>query len=484
MNLLSNFRDLHKDVSDGKEHYNVVAEQIVLGNLLSNNNFINEIADFLSAKHFYVPVHQRIYQTIYDLVDKGMFADVVILKNKFDQDESLIEEGGSDYLKNLLTFARSEIYHLDYARQIADLSRKRELIKINSNTIIKINEESDIDAIKHIERLEQKLLQLVTDGESSRDSHAIYDHIKKVIERTEEIKRNGGNISGVTTGYKVLNGKIGGFKASELIIIAARPGMGKTAFALNLADKVAEYYSSNHTENEEIQGVGFFSLEMSSEQLALRLLSMESEVNSFKISTGQLSNQQMEKLITASFGMAGKPIYIDDTPAITISALKVKARRMKRKNNIGILFVDYLQLLRGTNDKKEFNRVQEISEISQGLKAIAKELNIPVIALSQLSREVEKRVDKRPLLSDLRESGSIEQDADIVMFIYRDAYYDEMTKSTKKDNDSLQSQQERDFNKNTANIIVAKNRSGPVGEVVLGFNSEYTKFEDFTYTGK
>ncbi|AZL15922.1 replicative DNA helicase [Rickettsiales endosymbiont of Stachyamoeba lipophora] len=463
---------------------NLLAEQMMLGGLLIDNNIINQVADFLESKHFYLPIHQRIYQAIYNLVDKGLIANPVVLKNLFDRDEALKEEDGAEYLNRIAALASSEFYFVDYAKHIFDLSLKRELIEIAQKAMHQAYSHEEMEsAFQQIEQIEQSLFRLATQGNAESNVQKLSKGLELVIKKTEKLYQSGSKISGVSTGFNSVDYYLGGFQDSDLIILAARPSMGKTALAMNFAYNVAQNYFAQHQQNSEepLKGVAFFSLEMSGEQLAQRLLSMASEIFSQNINKGALSHEQFDKLQHTVATIKHLPIFIDDTPALTISALKTRARRMKRQHNVSMIFVDYLQLLRGVGSSKERNRVQEISEITQGLKAIAKEINVPVMALSQLSRDVEKREDKRPLLSDLRESGSIEQDADIVMFIYRESYYLDRKKG-KQDTEhrnSAEFQHEETIAQKTADVIIAKHRSGPIGDAKLCFDAALTKFSDF-----
>lgn len=466
---------------------NILAEQILLGTFLTNNEVINKVSDFLLPDHFFEPVHQRIYHTILLCIDKGLVANPITLKNHFDKDEALVNDGGASYLAKLAGLSTTIINVYDYAKTIYDLSVRRRLISIGSEVVNDAyDKEIEVNAAQQIEKAEQELYILASEGRESSSSFKVLKFsINQAIERAQLAYQHKDKVSGISTQFIDLDKLLGGFQDSDLLILAGRPSMGKTALAINLALNACKTMYANFITTrqgkDEIEllnsalaspSVGFFSLEMSAEQLAARMLSMIAGVNSSKIRSGHIGESEFAKIVKASKELNQLPFFIDDTPSLSISALRTRARRLKRRHNLGILFVDYLQLVRGASKQSDKSRVQEISEVTQGLKAIAKELNIPVIALSQLSRAVEQREDKRPLLSDLRESGSIEQDADIVMFIYRDEYYLMRKQSKEGDKDQLRLQEAA----NIAEVIVAKQRNGPIGNVRLHFDSDTTKF--------
>ena len=463
---------------------NLESEQVLLGTLLNNNHYINEISDYLESEHFYEPIHKTIYSAILKFVEKGLIANPITLKNYLKIDSSF-EELGIDkfqYLVSLTSSAQSIININSYAKIIYESALKRELIYIGENVVNMSYDNHELSAENLIEDVEHKLFTLASRGNSDSRINDIKSSVLSALNMIDKAKKKIGGTSGVNTGYYKMNEITGGLQSSDLIIIAGRPSMGKTALAVNIAVNVAEFFSNENKKNneEKIESVGLFSLEMSSEQIANRILSIKTGINAGNIRTGNIKTEEFKKLVQESTHISELPIYIDDTPALNISALRTRARRMKRKYNIGLLVVDYLQLMKG-NLMKENNRVQEIGEISQGLKAIAKELNIPVIAASQLSRAVETREDKRPQLSDLRESGNIEQDADIVMFIYREEYY--LNKNIPLDpKKNLEWQEKNEKVKNLAQIIIAKHRNGPVGKFELRYDLKTTAFDNMDKT--
>jgi len=472
--------------------YNAEAEQVLLGSILTNNELLNRISDFLIADHFYEPVHKRIYEAITRYLDRGLAASPITLKNQFDKDEALADIGGATYLTRLAGLSTGIINILDHARIIYDLALRRKLIDIGSDMVNEAYKDDSAArlAADQIEIVEHQLFSLASEGLSERSFQPLKVSLTEAISRAEFALKNQGGISGVPTGLIDLDKLLGGMHDSDLIIIAARPSMGKTALAINIALNAADAFireqkKKHETEPEFVEkeknlpkSVGFFSLEMSAEQIASRLLSMKSGINSNNIRRGRLDKDKREfqKLVEANQELYQLPFFIDETPAITISALRTRARRLKRKHNLGVLVIDYLQLMRGVSEAGRNNRVQEVSEITQGLKAIAKELNIPVVALSQLSRQVETRDDKRPQLADLRESGSIEQDADVVMFIYREAYYKEREKPQEGSEKFAEWQAKMEQISNIAEIMVAKHRNGPIGNVELFFDRFSTTF--------
>ncbi|MEM7617679.1 MAG: replicative DNA helicase [Pseudomonadota bacterium] len=464
---------------------NLKAEQAILGAILVNNEYLNRVADYLQDKHFFEPVHQRIFAAILKIVERGMTATPVSMSNYFDNDAALQELGGVKYLAKLTGIMTSIINVESYAKLIYDLYLKRQLINIGDKIVNDaFDNKVDETASDQLESAEKKLYDLATTGNFSNDFEHLSKSITNALAITEKAYQREGNISGIASGFTDLDDLLGGFQDSDLIILAGRPSMGKTALAINIAMKAVENLykeAESAAKLDEVPSIGFFSLEMSAEQLASRIIAMYSEVNSSKMRTGNLTDDEFSQIIKASNKLHQLPFFIDDTPAISISALRTRARRLKRQNNLSMIFVDYLQLLRGTSKSSDSNRVQEVSEITQGLKAIAKELDVPVIALSQLSRAVEQREDKKPQLSDLRESGSIEQDADIVMFIYREEYYLARAEPS-LDNEAkhLQWIEKLERARNKTTIIVAKQRHGPIGEQPLYFDANLTKFSNYS----
>lgn len=469
--------------------HNFEAEQALLGAILLNNRALERVAEFLRPEHFADPVHGRIYSACSRLVERGQIANPVTLSTFFANDAQLAELGGPHYLAQLADAVVSVINAEDYGKLIHDLHLRRELIALGEDMV---NDafKPDIDrpAMDQIGTAEAKLYDLATTGQAEGGFMGFGQVLTEAVRQAETAHKRQGKLSGVPTGLIDMDGRLGGLHPSDLIILAGRPSMGKTSLATNIAFNAAKLY------REEVDAVGqkkavdgalvaFFSLEMSAEQLATRILAEQAEISSHKIRQGEMSNDEFERLVVAAQELHRLPLFIDDTPALSISAVRTRSRRLKRQHGLGLIVLDYLQLLRGSGAHSE-NRVQEISEITRGLKALAKELSVPVIALSQLSRAVEQREDKRPQLADLRESGSIEQDADVVMFVYREQYYLERAEpgrrpeeSEEKYNDRYQSWHTRLMEVvNTAEVIIAKQRHGPVGTVRLSFQGEFTKF--------
>jgi len=462
---------------------NVESEQAVLGALLINNGALEHIGDQLRPEHFYEPLHGRIFEAIQKFHNKGQIANPVTLRHYFDQDEALADIGGGAYLAKLAASAITVINIADYSTMIYDLALKRQLVDIGEGIVnTAYLHKVDVPAINQIEDAEQKLFSLSVEGTGDKGFKAIRHSVVNAIKQAEHAFKHQGLV-GITTGLLEMDKLLGGLQRSDLLILAGRPSMGKTALGINIAYNaclsLVKEAAQKGISAKEAGSVGFFSLEMSAEQLSTRMLSSASKLNSSKISNGRISSEEFAHLVRVSQEMSALPFFIDDTPALSIAGLRTRARRLKRMNNLKVLVVDYLQLLRGHTSLSQNNRVQEVSEITQGLKAIAKELDIPVIALSQLSRAVEQREDKKPLLSDLRESGSIEQDADIVMFIYREEYY--LSRSEPSMDDSTKySKWQEDMNRvmNVAEVIIAKHRNGPIGNVKLRFDSNLTQFSN------
>ncbi len=463
---------------------NVQAEQMLIGAILVNHDYLNTVSEFLRPDHFFEPIHQKIYNAIEVITEKGLIATPVTLRSMLERDELFQQLGGSDYLNKLATLSMMVINPLDYGKIIYDLAVRRNLIQIGEEVVNNAYDSSlEYDASQQIEHAEGKLYNLASEGINDKSFVKIAVSLSESLANIDRAMKNSNHVIGISTGLIDLDRELSGFHNSDLVVIAARPSMGKTAFAINLAINACNSMKLKNKEQEKDKSVGFFSLEMSSEQLATRILSMHTNIDSSALRSGHVTEENYNRLrreITA----LDLPFFIDDTPALSIAAIRTRARKMKRKHNLGILFVDYLQLIRGIN--KSDNRVNEISEITQGLKAIAKELNIPVIALSQLSRAVELREDKRPMLSDLRESGSIEQDADIVMFIYREEYY--LTRKEPSSSDAKYAEKHAEWLSNLnqvyniADIIIAKHRNGRVGSVKLHYDGQYSKFSNLQKT--
>ena len=474
--------------------FNTDAEQALLGAILINNGAYARVAEFLLPEHFGNAVHGRIYAAIGKLVERGQIANPVTLKNLFDQDGALADIGGAQYLARLAGAAVTVINAEDYARHIHDLYLRRQLIVIGEDVVNDaFRQDLDDRAPDQIERAEKKLFDLATSGQSEGGFRAFSLALTNAIDMAESAFKKGGKTVGVATGFVDLDKKLGGLHPSDLVILAGRPSMGKTALATNIAFSAVRAYKAapgpdGRAVAEDGAVVGFFSLEMSAEQLAARILAEESGVSSDRIRRGDVSREDFDRFLHASRHLQALKLFIDDTPALSVSALRTRARRLMRQQGLGLIVVDYLQLLRPSVQVRSLeNRVQEISDITRGLKALAKELNVPVLALSQLSRAVEAREDKRPMLADLRESGSIEQDADVVMFIFREEYYlsrgqplRRPDETDDKYNDRYERWQNR-YNEvyGTAEILIAKQRHGPIGTIRLHFEAETTKFDNF-----
>jgi replicative DNA helicase len=458
--------------------HNLEAEQALLGALLIDNRALENVGDIIRAEHFYAPVHQRIFDAVAKMVDRGQEANPITLKPYFDGDAELEERGGAQYLADLAASVITVVNAPNYAKFIRDMHMRRELITVGNDLVNEAYEHDvDISAQDCLETAEARLFEMAETGSSDRGFVTMRDATAAAIQIAEKAFLSDGHVTGVTTGLRDLDKKLGGMQPSDLIIVAGRPSMGKTALATTIAFNAARAYAE--TGGREGGIVGFFSLEMSADQLATRLLSDLAEISGDRIRRGEFTKEDFHRLAEQSTRLAQIPLFIDDTPALSITAVRTRARRMKRKHGLGMLVVDYLQLLRGTGSKQSENRVLEVSEITRGLKAIAKELAIPVVALSQLSRAVESREDKRPQLSDLRESGSIEQDADVVMFVYREQYYLEREKPNESDAAKMETWQNRMASvHNVAEAVIGKQRHGPIGIVEMYFDAQYTRFKD------
>ena len=463
--------------------HNYEAEQGLLGAILTNNQAIEKVSDFLRPEHFADPVHGRIYEACTRLIERGQLANPVTLKALFDQDGALAEIGGAQYLVKLSAAVVNIISAVDYGRTVFDLFLRRELIGIGEDMVNEaFRQDLEVEAVGQIEGAEEKLFKLAETGQTEGGLRDFKSALTSAIETATYAFKREGKLSGVPSGLVDLDKLLGGLHKSDLLVLAGRPSMGKTALATNIAFHAASLQLENPEAERHV--VAFFSLEMSADQLATRILAEETNASSDKIRRGELSHDEFDRLVMASDRLAKTPIFIDDTPAITISALRTRARRLLRQHGLSMIVVDYLQLMRPSMSTRLENRVQEISEITRGLKAIAKELNVPVLALSQLSRAVEQREDKRPQLSDLRESGSIEQDADVVMFVFREQYYLERSEPTRrpeesddKFNDRYDRWKERcEQVYGTAEVIIGKQRHGPTGKVTLHFDGATTKF--------
>ncbi len=450
---------------------NIEAEQSVIGSILLTNEIFDDVSLIIASKNFYDPVHRKIFEALEKLIYGGLLANPITLKNYFEKEKDEINV--PEYLVKITKFSTSSRQALEYSKLIFDLYVKRELIKISSDIIdqAKLNDlENDGKTI--IENYEKSLFDLAEKGSFSSSLVKFDEAMRQTIEMATNAYKNEEGIVGVPTGLKDLDDRLGGLHKSDLVIIAGRPSMGKTALATNIAFNAAKKIQ----ETGEKSSIAFFSLEMSSEQLSTRILAEQSRIKSNDIRRGKISEEQFDKFIETSKDISELPLYIDETPAITIAALSNKARRIKRLYGLDMVVVDYIQLMRASNSNN--GRVQEISEITQGLKALAKELAVPVLALSQLSRAVEQRDDKKPQLSDLRESGSIEQDADVVMFVYREAYYLQGKEPRPATVEHAEWQAKMNEVSHLAELIIQKQRHGPTGNVMLEFEAMFTKFKD------
>ena len=465
---------------------NIEAEQALLGAILANNKTFEKVSEFLRPEHFADPIHAKIFDIISKLITRGHVADTVTLKNYFEQDGSLDEVGGYKYLIKLADSATPLTNAEYYAQFSYDKYLRRELIATGfeiANNAAK--EDLDSDASEQIENAEKRLFDLANQGESSTGFIEFSTALTDSVKRIESAYQKDGKISGLPTGLDALDAITGGLNDSDLIIIAGRPAMGKTALATNIAYNVADFLAHDKNTPAKNKGVAFFSLEMSADQLASRILSTVTQTNGHKMRTGELETAEFTRIAAAVRELEQIPLYIDDTPGLNINTIRTRARRLKRNKGLGLIVIDYIQLINGTGSKRsEGNRVQELSEISRGLKILAKELQVPVIALSQLNRGVESRDDKRPLMSDLRESGSIEQDADIVMFVFRENYYIKNEEPKPKAGELPEHLQKRldDWKarlaatQNIAEVIIGKQRHGPTGTVQLFWNGDYAQF--------
>tara|TARA_Y100000590_G_scaffold451623_1_gene593321 strand:- start:1455 stop:2885 length:1431 start_codon:yes stop_codon:yes gene_type:complete len=454
---------------------NIEAEQALIGSILVSNDIFDEITSIIDSKKFFDPIHAKIFETIEILISKGLLVNPITLKNYFENNEGLKELGGQEYLVKITKFSTTSAKQaLDYANIIQEMHMRRELIKISESILNESYEKSDPSSGNEIiENAEKSLFDLAERGHFNQSFLKFQKALEQTIDMAKKAFKNEEGLVGVPTGLTDLDSKLGGLHKQDLVIIAGRPSMGKTALATNIAFHAAQNIQKKNLKST----VAFFSLEMSSEQLSTRILSEQAKIRSNDIRRGKVSEKEMEQFIETSKNIYELPLYIDETPAITISAISNRSRRIKRLFGLELIVVDYIQLMR-TGGKKDWGRVQEISEITQGLKALAKELDVPVLALSQLSRQVEQRDDKKPQLSDLRESGSIEQDADVVMFVYREAYYLERKEPTLGSVEHAEWQQKMEEISRLAEIMIGKQRHGPTGNIKVEFEAMYTKFKD------
>ena len=468
---------------------NIEAEQALLGALLYDNAAYERLSDLLQGRHFFEPFHQRLYSAIEDHIRKGQLAEPIVLMERFKRDPAFEDLGGLRYLADLVDRAPPAANAPEYGRVVYDLALRRDLIRIGGEIAAAASGDGDRSARDHIESAEQQLYTLAETGTTSTGFVDFSEALRGAVTMAAEAYGRDGGLSGISTGLMDLDKQLGGLHPSDLLILAGRPSMGKTALATNIAFNVAKAYAwepqpdgSRKTVNGGI--VAFFSLEMSAEQLSMRILADASGVSSDRLRKGEIDASEFGRVRDAAIEIQEAPLYIDATGGLSISKLAARARRLKRQHGLDLVVVDYLQLVTAGEGTRSEGRVQEVSQITMGLKSLAKELGVPVIALSQLSRQVEQREDKRPQLSDLRESGSIEQDADAVMFVYRESYYLSRTEPRTGTPEHLSWQEELDQINNLAEVIIGKQRHGPIGTVKLHFNADLTKFGNLAREGR
>ncbi len=482
--------------------HSIETEQALLGAILVNNEAYFEASTRIDAIHFYEPLHAQIFETIGRLIDKGRVAAPLSVAHYLEGDPVLQEVGGASYLANLAAAATAIIHAGDYAQSIFDLAVRRGLIQIGEEMVNRAYEANIEDEPgTQITEAEQRLYEIAEKGKYGSGVTPFHKALEAAIETADAAYKRDGGMSGIATGFADMDRKLGGLQKSDLIILAGRPAMGKTSLATNMAFNIAKSFSARKdpTGKETLESGGrilFFSLEMSADQLATRVLAEQAMVPSHKIRDGTITREDFSRLTEAVAEIQHIPLHIDDTGGVSISAIMSRARRLARKPGVDVIIIDYVQLITGSAGKKDVNRVQELTQITTGLKALAKELSVPIIGLSQLSRAVESRDDKRPQLSDLRESGSIEQDADIVLFIFREEYYhdqkrpadfdfeggmstDQQAILSGKQEELAQWQEKKDLIKNLAEVIIAKHRHGPTGVIKLHFDPEITRFHNY-----
>jgi len=479
----ANTNDIVNRGTEEKLPISLDAEQAILGAILFDNELFYRAAAFLKDEHFYDPVHQMIYAAFGELINGGRLASPVTLDTHLSSSGGYCEAGGKKYLEQLAANVPSTAGAIDYARIVFDLSVCRGLMSIGSEMIERARVVGlDDQPARQLEEAEQALYKLAETGKYGGGFKRFSSALTEAIELANAAFERDGGLAGVATGFRDLDQMMGGLHPSDLIILAGRPSMGKTALATNIAVNAAKAFRAEKQPDgtmKTVEGaiVGLFSLEMAAEQIATRIISEFAKVPSEKIRRGDVDQDQFDKIYHAARDLEQLPLYIDDTGGLSIAQLAARARRLKRQHGLSLLVVDYLQLITGSG-KRHDGRVQEITEISQGLKALAKELNVPIIAAAQLSRQVESRDDKRPLLSDLRESGSIEQDADVVMFVYREKYYLSRSEPREGTEDHAKWFARLDEVGNTAEIIIGKQRHGPIGKIELHFEEKFTKFSN------
>jgi replicative DNA helicase len=466
--------------------FNLEAEQALLATILLNNAAYERVIEFLEPAYFASGLHGRIFAAIGKLLERHQLASPITLKPFFEQDPDIASVGGIGYLSAITGAMVSIINATDYAKLIHDLHLRRQLIAVGEEVVNRAHEQLiEQPARTQIEQAEQQLYDLASTGQIEGGFQAFDQALAEAVKSANAAFGRQGQLPGISTGFHDLDKLMGGLQKSDLLIVAGRPGMGKTAFATNIAFFAAQNCRRQHDDQgveRIVDGavVGFFSLEMSAPQLATRILAEQTGLSTEKIRRGELSKGDFDRIVQASQRLHQLPLYIDDTPGMTVSALRTRARRLKRRHNLSMIVIDYLQLIHPNSTSRRENRVQELSEITRGLKTLAKELDVPVIALSQLSRAVESRDDKRPQLADLRESGSIEQDADAVLFVYREEYYEARKEPSPNDKLAYDAwRQKFESVKNLAEVILAKHRHGPTGKVQLHFDGAVTRFSDY-----
>lgn len=463
--------------------HNIEAEQALLGAILVNNDAYYRVSDFLKPDHFQEPLHRQIYKVATDMIRAAKRANPVTIKTFLPAEEKVGDLTVAQYLARLAAEATTIINAEDYGRSIYDLFIRRQLITIGEDMVnIAYDAPVDMPPASQIEDAERRLFELAETGQYDGGFHDFASAINNAIDMASEAYQRDGGLSGVATGIHALDGRMGGLQRSDLIVLAGRPGMGKTSLATNIAFNIAHaHVPGTHADGSpsSLEGgvVGFFSLEMNAEQLATRIISEQAEISSSKIRRGEISEHEFEGLAACAQQFSKIPLFIDETGGISIAQLAARARRLKRQRGLDVLIIDYIQLMQGSKRAGD-NRVQEVTEITTGLKALAKELNIPIIALSQLSRQVESRDDKRPQLSDLRESGSIEQDADVVLFVFREEYYHVAKQPDESDPKYVEWLEKYEKVRGKAEVIIAKQRHGPTGTAKLGFQAMFTRFSD------
>src|SRR5438067_3139612 len=473
-----------KDDSYRSPPHNLEAEQALLGAILVNNEACDRVSSFLAPGHFFEAVHARIFEAAAALIRAGKLASPVTLKTFFERDETLEEIGGPVYLARLAAAATTIINAEEYGRTIYELAQRRKLISIGTD-VVNNSYDTPVDATSRdlIEQAEQSLYEIAETGKYGQGFQAFGRALTDAIDMAANAYQRDGGLSGISCGLKDIDEKMGGLQASDLIIVAGRPAMGKSALATNIAYYVAKNYRAEHQADGSVKVldggvVGLFSLEMSAEQLATRIIAEQSGISSERIRRGKIAEDEFHRIVEVSRELQSLPLYIDATGGLTIGQVAARARRLKRQRGLGLVVVDYLQLLGGSLRRAQEGRVQEVSEITTGLKALAKELNVPIIALSQLSRQVENRDDKRPQLADLRESGSIEQDADVVLFLFREEYYLKNKEPRAGTEEHFKWQAEMDAVHGKAEVIIGKQRHGPTGTVQLQFKADVTRFSN------